>query len=85
MAMRMEASQAGADADSSSSGLSSNRLSNPLIESSSPAPAHCAPRFDFYTDPMAAYSGNRRNNSTPPILRGHYNTPQSNSTYAYFI
>lgn len=82
MAMRMEAAQAGADANSSSSGLSSGCLSNPLIESSSPAP-YSAPRFDFYTDPMSAFSGSRRNNNTPHVLRGHNNTPQSNSTFLY--
>ncbi|KAL8551583.1 hypothetical protein ACS0TY_000610 [Phlomoides rotata] len=74
MAMRMEAARAGAD--SSSSGLSSSCLSNPLIESSSPAPTHFAPRFDYYTDPMSAFSGSRRNNNTPHVFQGHYSAPQ---------
>ncbi|KAK7275847.1 hypothetical protein RIF29_16973 [Crotalaria pallida] len=39
-------------------------LSNPLIETPSTMPSHPAQRFDFYTDPMNAFSSNKRNNSS---------------------
>ncbi|CAJ1971667.1 unnamed protein product [Sphenostylis stenocarpa] len=46
----------------------SGSLSNPLIEAPSTIPSRdksCpAPRFDFYTDPMSAFSANKRNNTS---------------------
>ncbi|KAG5122509.1 hypothetical protein JHK84_040849 [Glycine max] len=40
-------------------------LSNPLMEAPSTMPSqdksYAAPRFDYYTDPMSAFSSNRRN------------------------
>lgn len=86
-AMRMEAARAGINAESDSSGLVSGGLSNPLIEgeSASPTPIqYPSPRFDYYTDPMSAFSGSkRRNNITYQVSQGHYNTPPSNLTHVY--
>ncbi|KAL6983121.1 hypothetical protein U1Q18_016516 [Sarracenia purpurea var. burkii] len=64
-AMRMEALQPEVDNKASNS-LESHHLSNPLIETS-PVPSsqmnsHTVPRFDYYTDPMSAFSGNKRRN-----------------------
>lgn len=64
-AMRMEAAQNGSDDNKdhhqesphSAPGL----LTNPFNDHSSPSstPQH-TPRFDYYTDPLAAFSGNKR-------------------------
>ncbi|KAL0351890.1 UNVERIFIED_CONTAM: protein SICKLE [Sesamum calycinum] len=77
-AMRMEAARAGVNTDSESSGLPSRGLSNPLIESETTSASplqYTSPRFDYYTDPMAAFSGSRRNNTSHQVSQGHYNTP----------
>ncbi|KAK4429169.1 protein SICKLE [Sesamum alatum] len=78
-AMRMEAAQAGVNTDSESSGFPSRGLSNPLIESETTSASslqYTSPRFDYYTDPMAAFSGSRRrNNTSHQVSQGHYNTP----------
>lgn len=43
-------------------------LSNPLMEAPSTMPSqdksYAAPRFDYYTDPMSAFSSKRNNAST---------------------
>lgn len=60
-AMRVEAAQSGLSADHL--GSSPVHLFNPLAQASGAPPsagrAAPPPRFDYYTDPMAAYSGNR--------------------------
>ncbi|KAM3338064.1 protein SICKLE [Capsicum galapagoense] len=62
-AMRMEASQSG---DYNESSVGYGGLTNPLIDSpcdkveSSGMPR---PRFDYYTDPMSAFSANKRSNN----------------------
>lgn len=74
-AMRMEAAQVGGNTDSPSAQAG---LSNPLIESETPAQCTSS-RFDYYTDPVAAFNGSRRrNNISPQVSQGHYNTPPSN-------
>ncbi|KAI4321442.1 hypothetical protein MLD38_034822 [Melastoma candidum] len=63
-AMRMEASQSQSSSPAGTHGMV-DHLANPLIETAAIAlphqDSHVAPppRFDYYTDPMAAYSGNR--------------------------
>ncbi|XP_043711740.1 protein SICKLE-like isoform X2 [Telopea speciosissima] len=80
-AMRMEAAEAEASeiADGSTApGYLSNPLIEPsaipLVEGSSPA----VPRFDFYTDPMAAFSGNKRRNSSMQTQQ-NYISPTTSS------
>ncbi|KAI4337590.1 hypothetical protein L6164_015986 [Bauhinia variegata] len=59
--MRMQAVQAGASGDIGASVMPGS-LSNPLIETS-PTMPNATPRFDFYTDPMSAFSSNKRSNA----------------------
>ena len=63
--MRMQADLAEVSGGAEGSGMP-GLLSNPLIEASSTTPSqdksYAAPRFDFYTDPMNAFSSNKRNN-----------------------
>ncbi|KAL8172016.1 hypothetical protein V2J09_023820 [Rumex salicifolius] len=55
--MRNEASEAeGSPSFQSHAGT----LANPLVESPIVQDSHAISRFDYYTDPMAAYSGNKR-------------------------
>lgn len=72
-AMRMEALQAGLNSDAGNSMGVPQSFTNPLIEPiaspSVPIDLH-APRFDFYTDPMAAFSANKRMS-----MVSHQNTP----------
>ncbi|KAF8411357.1 hypothetical protein HHK36_003906 [Tetracentron sinense] len=80
-AMRMEAAQAEVS-DVKTSAMTSC-LSNPLTEPLSlpvNEGSNAVPRFDFYTDPMSAFSGNKRRSRdinqtpqdyfSPPISRG---------------
>ncbi|XP_057793953.1 protein SICKLE isoform X2 [Salvia miltiorrhiza] len=73
-AMRIEAANTAVNADTDSL-LASGGLSNPLVEGESTSiPTKCfSPRFDYYTDPMAAFSGSRRDNITPQVSHGHFN------------
>lgn len=52
--------------------LASGGLANPLVEgeSTSVPTQYFSPRFDYYTDPMAAFSGSRRDNITPQVSHG---------------
>lgn len=91
-AMRIEAADATVDADTDRSGLASAGLSNPFVEGerTSIPTQYFSPRFDYYTDPMAAFSGSRRDNITPQVSHGHYNMLPSNFyfyslSYFYFI
>ncbi|KAL6493110.1 hypothetical protein OROGR_032869 [Orobanche gracilis] len=78
-AMRIEAAGTRAYTDSESPGLATGALSNPLIESetASASPHHyTSPRFDYYTDPLSAFSASKRaNNISPQVSQGHYGTP----------
>ncbi|XP_030533857.1 protein SICKLE [Rhodamnia argentea] len=61
-AMRMEAARAGSS-DSPEASAEAGCLANPLIETQTPQSQHgqsrASPRFDYYTDPMSAFSGDR--------------------------
>ncbi|XP_057974130.1 protein SICKLE isoform X2 [Malania oleifera] len=78
-AIRMEAAQVGVRNDVETSAMP-GWLSNPLIETPATQPGQdisCAtPRFDFYTDPMSAFSGNKRrsqiSNQSP---QDHFTSP----------
>lgn len=98
-AMRMEATQAAAS-NTAATSVSPNCLSNPLVETSSTVPVEqsfVAPRFDFYTDPMAAFSGNKKRSTvpnqisqdfTPPsVSRSHlaWHSPSSPYGNAFFV
>lgn len=68
-AMRIEASQPGA---TSETGSQLHHLSNPLVESPSmQTNSQETPRFDYYTDPMAAFSNDKR------MSKGSYQYPLS--------
>ncbi|KAL3724551.1 hypothetical protein ACJRO7_029687 [Eucalyptus globulus] len=75
--MRAEAARAGLS-DSPEASAEASCLANPLIETRTPESLHemprASPRFDYYTDPMAAFSGNR--------ARGNagFQPPQANFT-----
>ncbi|XP_059631249.1 protein SICKLE isoform X2 [Cornus florida] len=74
-AMRMESSQAGSYNEVDDSAISHN-LSNPLIETSvTPPVQHAAPRFDYYTDPMAAFSSDKRSKVSNQISPQHIRPP----------
>lgn len=66
-AMRMEAAAAAAENDGSTelgTSMNTSHLSNPLAEASiHQQESYDKPRFDYYTDPMAAYSSFKRNKS----------------------
>lgn len=74
-AMRMEAAQG----DESKDFTESHGLSNPLIETSSTQQEEPVgkQRFDYYTDPMSAFSGNKRSKVSQNISQQH-STPPSN-------
>ncbi|KAL3504878.1 hypothetical protein ACH5RR_034719 [Cinchona calisaya] len=78
-AMRMEAAEAGVHGDAGNSVGASCSLSNPLVEASVPPPVHgeptAAPRFDYYTDPMAAFSANKRRSKVSHQTSPDYFTP----------
>ncbi|MED6174240.1 hypothetical protein PIB30_067232 [Stylosanthes scabra] len=77
--MRMRADQAEVSGGVEGSGIPA-LLSNPLIETSSTTHSQdrssAAPRFDFYTDPMNAFSSQRRNN--PHMQSAQDYLPQAN-------
>ncbi|KAL3818766.1 hypothetical protein ACJIZ3_004671 [Penstemon smallii] len=75
MAMRMEAAQSGTSSDLDGSRSTSHGLCNPLIERETPV-QYSSPRFDYYTDPMSAFSASKRRNDNPPqVSPQFYNTP----------
>ncbi|XP_047169438.1 protein SICKLE isoform X3 [Vigna umbellata] len=65
--MRMQADHADVSGAVEGSAMPGS-LSNPLIEAPLTMPSwdksNAAPRFDFYTDPMSAFSSNKRNNTS---------------------
>nr|GLL48143.1 uncharacterized protein LOC109169981 isoform X1 [Ipomoea trifida] len=74
-AMRQEAAQVGTQDEAENS----MDLANPLIESQTAQPGiaepYSRPRFDFYTDPMAAYSADKRQSKHSPQVPQPYSTP----------
>lgn len=87
-AMRMEAAQAGLHSEAGNSVGVFQSLTNPLIEpsasSSMPADSRASPRFDFYTDPMAAFSANKRGSKVSHQNTPDYFTSPSNSIFLIF-
>lgn len=76
-AMRIEAAQ-GDGINDTTNFTESHGLSNPFIETSLMHQQPCAPqRFDYYTDPMSAYSGNKRSKVSQNISQEHF-TASSN-------
>ena len=79
-AMRMEASQEATNNDASAH--SAVNLSNPLIESTANPESQAQPfaqSFNYYTDPMAAYTGNKqRSKVTSQISQDYSSTPTRN-------
>lgn len=78
--MRMQAELAETTGDVVEASGSRIHLSNPLIESSSSTMplqdvSHASPRFDFYTDPMAAFSSNKKKNNADVRGPPDYSTP----------
>ncbi|OWM67707.1 protein SICKLE [Punica granatum] len=76
--MRMDAARAQSlDNPEALPGPSS--LANPLIEMPGPPSvqeeSRAAPRFDYYTDPMSAFSANRRRNNPGSQTQHNYMTP----------
>lgn len=64
-AMRMEATAQNDCSEGSETSMNTGHLSNPLAEASTHQQESCeAPRFDYYTDPMSAYSSFKRNNTS---------------------
>ncbi|XP_019174434.1 PREDICTED: uncharacterized protein LOC109169981 isoform X2 [Ipomoea nil] len=93
-AMRLEAAQAGTQDEAEIS----MDLANPLIESQTAQPSiaepYSRPRFDFYTDPMAAYSADKRKSKhSPPVSQpfstpprpGHSDSPAYHAQGSYFL
>ncbi|KAE9595991.1 hypothetical protein Lal_00030939 [Lupinus albus] len=72
--MRQQADLAQVSGGSEGSGMP-GLLSNPLIESHSTMPSPAAPRFDFYTDPMNAFSSNKRNNAGVQVAPDYFPPP----------
>ncbi|XP_022632082.1 protein SICKLE-like isoform X2 [Vigna radiata var. radiata] len=93
--MRMQADHAEVSGAVEGSAMPGS-LSNPLIEAPLTMPSwdksYAAPRFDFYTDPMSAFSSNKRNNTSiqaapdsfPPNVgrspMAQYSSPHPEST-----
>lgn len=70
----MEASQEAATYNDNSAGVS---LSNPLLELPESHLPSSSQSFNYYTDPMAAYSGNKqRSKVSPQISQDYSSTPQ---------
>ncbi|XP_071938248.1 protein SICKLE-like isoform X1 [Coffea arabica] len=79
-ALRREADQAGVHGDSENFMGASYTLANPLIEASVPPSVHAelqaAPRFDYYTDPMSAFSANKRGKVSHQISPDYFTPPR---------
>lgn len=78
-AIREEAAEAGDNNEEQNSieGPLDHGLTNPLIEtpSTSSGKDEVRPRFDYYTDPMAAFSANNKKNNLSPQASQPCNTP----------
>lgn len=78
-AMRVQADQAEVPNNFESSGMP-GWLSNPLLETATMAVQESsAPRFDFYTDPMSAFSDSRKSNKAGNQIRPDCSSSPSNS------
>ncbi|KAJ9166461.1 hypothetical protein P3X46_021212 [Hevea brasiliensis] len=81
-AMRTIAAQAEASSNFENPAVS-GFLANPLLESPAALPAQeesrAIPRFDFYTDPMAAFSANKKRSAAGNQAQQGYVTPTSDS------
>ncbi|CAA7037330.1 unnamed protein product [Microthlaspi erraticum] len=65
-AMRMEAAAQNDGSTGPETSMNTAHLSNPLAETSShQQESYETPRFDYYTDPMSAYSSFKRNKTAP--------------------
>lgn len=85
--MRIEAAQAEVS-DNVDTSTTFGYLSNPLIEPSATPPVKesspAVPRFDFYTDPMSAFSGSKRTNNSNQTPQNYISsTPSSGSPMAW--
>ncbi|CAH9065852.1 unnamed protein product [Cuscuta epithymum] len=68
-AMRMEAACTEGEAENTTGVSSVHGLANPLLvedQTAQPEISNLRPRFDYYTDPMAAYSSDKRMNNHIP-------------------
>ncbi|WMV26877.1 hypothetical protein MTR67_020262 [Solanum verrucosum] len=85
-AIRKEAAEAGDNNEEQNSigGPLDHGLTNPLIEtpSASSGKDKPRPRFDYYTDPMAAFSANNKMNNLSPQVSQPCNTPPSNYMFS---
>ncbi|XP_061345790.1 protein SICKLE [Gastrolobium bilobum] len=76
--MRSQADQAEVSGGVEGSGVP-GILSNPLIEAPSTTPSrdksYAAPRFDYYTDPMSAFSSNKRSNANIQAAQEYFPPP----------
>ncbi|XP_073145367.1 protein SICKLE-like [Henckelia pumila] len=83
-AMRMQAAEADISIDSEGSGIVSRSLSNPLIENElapSTAEQYSRPRFDYYTDPLSAFSADkRRSNFSHQVSHGYSSMPPNTTS-----
>eukprot|EP00268_Persea_americana_P017812 TRINITY_DN18658_c0_g2_i1.p1 TRINITY_DN18658_c0_g2~~TRINITY_DN18658_c0_g2_i1.p1 ORF type:complete len:311 (-),score=55.69 TRINITY_DN18658_c0_g2_i1:442-1374(-) len=79
-AMRMEAAEVGVS--NGEVAIASSNLSNPLLNCAATPSAledrHAVSRFDFYTDPMSAFSSSKKRNNDGSIGRQGYSSPLSN-------
>ncbi|XP_065847846.1 protein SICKLE [Euphorbia lathyris] len=80
-AMRTEAAQADASSYVNAS-AASGFLANPLLESPVQEVPYATPRFDFYTDPMAAFSANRRSGAGNQAAQEYFMPPSNSSSSA---
>ncbi|XP_061370585.1 protein SICKLE-like isoform X2 [Gastrolobium bilobum] len=76
--MRSQADQAEVSGGIEGSGVP-GILSNPLIKAPSTTPSwdksYAAPRFDYYTDPMSAFSSNKRSNANIQVAQEYFPPP----------
>ncbi|KAI3701053.1 hypothetical protein L2E82_45696 [Cichorium intybus] len=86
-AMRMEASQEGPTSNEGGE-HSAVSLSNPLLEPANNSMGQVQPlgqSFNYYTNPMAAYSGNKQTTKVSPQISHDYSSipprPQTNDTF----
>ncbi|XP_041018916.1 protein SICKLE-like isoform X2 [Juglans microcarpa x Juglans regia] len=80
-AMRTQADQAEVPNNAQSSGMP-GCLSNPLVETATTAVRESyAPRFDFYTDPMSAFSDSRKSSKAGNQIRPDcFSSPRNNGS-----
>lgn len=79
-AMRMEAAQSDANNDVENS-TQTRGLSNPLLETTASNQDSCPQRFGYYTDPLAAFSGNKRSKVNQNIAQEHLTPPSNNLSF----